>query len=1195
MRDRVRMQRKRAHTREEQQASLASTAGVSERPSSAMVGGRTGVLDTIVAEASRATQAAPTGLLGSTAVAELVEGTIAQVVGRAAEETPGHSYSELDIFPREEPEESQDGNGVADTTRLSHARRSSGFDDSMTSAASESRDAVDSDGEEPHGAVAEAVAVEVAGEKQSAPSAVRAKTSMAPAPPPPTEKPGGETSAGRELENIRSSASTASDPGVALDDAITGISAIEQDVERVGPGDDAVASDGDMMREGIGTSGGEDIAMNEIADGASVGAEPIGANAIASAGVDEVDVVEADNGAGVDAEMSEGEGGEGGEAEGGEGGKAVKAVKAGKAGKAGGQAKGGKGKGAGSKGKGKAAGKGAGGGGAAKGGGRGGGGAVAGRGGIELEGPSAMGGAGAAGVAALPTSSVALIDEELVEHQRWAGAQGAVGEAGSLERAAFVADTAGGAALSGLASGAAMGLGIGLAVRATKFIPGLGGAIGGAMALHGLSQKFENWDQTAATITRFGEGNSTYEVLANSIASVAEVIDIVSNVLNAINGVVGVLTMICYGITAAGAIATVATLGAAAPVLAAAAEISVVLTEIETAITAVTTVLDVINAGVLQPAILLFRAMHTFTSEADPREVEAGGAQIAQAAAAWGGTLGAKAGGALADIGSGSGSRADDENSATQRAASADADAHAPPPSGGAGAAGPDGPAVHFEAPAGAAAVDPHAPTNVDIPAAHADTVPVPAAGAGAVDVNAPTNLDIPAAHADTVPMAVPGGQPDVDVNAPTNLDIPAAHADTVPMAAPEPGVSPLATTVETPAAGVSPMAHSVETPAAGGVDPFGRTQVDPLGQTAPQPVAEAAPSSVDPYGRTQVDPLGQTAPQPAVAGGAAPNAPPNVAAPAGPGGPRNPVMEMTAVNPADVYPGAPQPPGFQAGPVGSVSGPRNPVMEMTAVNPADVYPGAPQPPYFQAGPVGSLDSAPATALPATLPGGVDVPAAHAPTNLDIPAAHAPTNLDVPAAHAPTNLDIPAAHATTESMPVVASETPTLQGLGPAPNAAATGADAEPVQTGQTLPGIGPAPEAAPPSSHDGGGGGAPPPGGHGGSGDGDAAAGPTPEDIQQGRNQRLRQQTRGVLEGTAHDAVRESVESGIYTQQTIDIENQAGGRDQAVAIAEGASMGSTGVDISHIDALAADPTRAAHPENWEPLEHGEHIWGWHG
>src|SRR5262249_16480571 len=51
---------------------------------------------------------------------------------------------------------------------------------------------------------------------------------------------------------------------------------------------------------------------------------------------------------------------------------------------------------------------------------------------------------------ALSTGGIALIDEELVEHQRWAGARGAVGEAGSLERAAFIADTAGGAALGGL-------------------------------------------------------------------------------------------------------------------------------------------------------------------------------------------------------------------------------------------------------------------------------------------------------------------------------------------------------------------------------------------------------------------------------------------------------------------------------------------------------------------------------------------------------------------------------------------------------------------------------------------------------------------------------------------------------------------------------------------------------------------------
>ena len=1150
MRDRVRMQRKRAHTREEQQADLASTAGVSERPSSAMVGGRTGVLDTIVAEASRATQSAPTAALGSTAVAEIVEGTIAQVIGRAADETPGYSYSDLDIFPREE---AQDDDGASGAHSLSHSRRSGGFDDSIVSSAvADSSEAADTDGEEPESAAAEAVAVEVADEKKSAPSAARARTTAAPAPPPPTEKPAGETSAGREVESIRTRASTASDPGVALDDAVSGISAIEQDVERVGTSNDTTASDGEATREEIGAASEDEIASDAIADRASVDTEPIGTDAIASPDIDDVEVVELEGVARVDAERGEGEGGG---AEGGE--------RGGKAGKAGGQAKGGKGKGGGSAGKGGAAGKAAGAGGAAGGGGRGGGrGAAAGRGGGELEGPSAMGGAGAADVAALPTSSVALIDEELVEHQRWGGAQGAVGEAGSLERAAFVADTAGGAALSGLASGAAMGLGIGLAVRATKFIPGLGGAIGGAMALHGLSQKFENWDQTAATISRFGEGNSTYETLANSIASVAEVIDIVSNVLNAINGVVGVLTMICYGITAAGAIATVATLGAAAPVLAAAAEMSVVLTEIETAITAVTTVLDVINAAVLQPAVLLFRAMHTFTSEADPREVEASGGQIAQAAAAWGGTLGAKAGGALADIGSGAGSRADDENSATQRAASADADANAPPPSGGAGAAGPDGPAVHFEAPPGAAAVDPHAPTNLDIPAAHADTVPMPAVGgAAAVDVNAPTNLDTPAAHADTVPMAVPGGgRPDVDAHAPTNVDTPAAHADTVPMAASEPGVSPLASTGEMPAAGVSPMARSVETPVAGGVDPFGRTAVDPLGQTAPQPVADAAPSPVDPFGRTEVDPLGRTAPQDAADGGGAtpndgapagaveppPNAqlggvegwpphdpypgdhapmldrlawgarqyepggqwhseplPPPAPRPAAPepvpqvGPPRNPVIEMTPVNPADVYPGAPQPPGFRAGPVGSLggpdgapasgtsapapAGPRNPVMEMTPVNPADVHPGAPQPPYFQAGPVGSLDLPPATSLPATLPGGVDGPAAHAPTNLDVPAAHAPTNLDIPEAHAPT-----------ERIPVIESDTPTLQGLGPSPNAAA-GADAEPVQAGHTLPGIGPAPDAAPPSSHDGGGGGSesPPPGGHGGSGDGGGPANP--------------------------------------------------------------------------------------------------------
>ena len=57
-----------------------------------------------------------------------------------------------------------------------------------------------------------------------------------------------------------------------------------------------------------------------------------------------------------------------------------------------------------------------------------------------------------------------------------------------------------------------MGLGIGLA---TRVVPAIGPAIGGAMALHGLVTR--DWAATGATIGRFGEGNDTYEVLANTL------------------------------------------------------------------------------------------------------------------------------------------------------------------------------------------------------------------------------------------------------------------------------------------------------------------------------------------------------------------------------------------------------------------------------------------------------------------------------------------------------------------------------------------------------------------------------------------------------------------------------------------------------------------------------------------------------
>jgi hypothetical protein len=288
----------------------------------------------------------------------------------------------------------------------------------------------------------------------------------------------------------------------------------------------------------------------------------------------------------------------------------------------------------------------------------------------------------------LATGDIALIDFELAEHQRWGSALERVGTAESLERAEFIAEAAGGGLLGGLASGAAMGMGMGLVGRAAaRFIPipGVGGILSGAMSVYGLASR--DWSASGATISQFGEGASTYETLANSIASIAEIIDIVSNILGVVEGIVGVLQIAVYAITAAAGIATVLTLGAAAPILAAAASAAETLTAISLALGIATTALDLINAGILQPAVLLFRALHAFTSEADPREVEAQGADLTQAAGAIGGAVGGAIGARGASLGG--------------RPRGGDVDApnarpHAEPP---VSAASGDGPTVRVESP----------------------------------------------------------------------------------------------------------------------------------------------------------------------------------------------------------------------------------------------------------------------------------------------------------------------------------------------------------------------------------------------------------------------------------------------------------------------------------------------------------------
>ena len=102
------------------------------------------------------------------------------------------------------------------------------------------------------------------------------------------------------------------------------------------------------------------------------------------------------------------------------------------------------------------------------------------------------------------------------------------------------------------------------------------------MALHGLATR--DWAETGATIGRFGEGNDTYEVLANSIASVAAVIDVVSQVLTVINGIVGAVQAAAAVIAAGAVVAAFFTFGATLGIAAVAADVVAVCEEISLAI-----------------------------------------------------------------------------------------------------------------------------------------------------------------------------------------------------------------------------------------------------------------------------------------------------------------------------------------------------------------------------------------------------------------------------------------------------------------------------------------------------------------------------------------------------------------------------------------------------------------------------------
>lgn len=392
------------------------------------------------------------------------------------------------------------------------------------------------------------------------------------------------------------------------------------------------------------------------------------------------------------------------------------------------------------------------------------------------------------GAGGLATGDLVLIDFELAEHQRWDGALGRVGAAGSVNRAEFVAEAAGSGFISGAASGLAMGLGIGLVTRA---VPAIGPLIGGAMALHGLATR--DWAETGATIGKFGEGNSTYETLANTIASVAAVIDVVSQVLTVINGIVGIVQIAALAIAGGAVILAFVTFGATAGIAIVAGEVAATCEEISLGINAVTTVLDTVNAAILQPCVTLFRALHTFTTEADPREVESQGQGISTAAAASGAALGAWAGGRAAQAG---GAKPRPEIDVPPHRPAHET----PPPAAG------DGPTVHFSEP--------------PAPVVHAEGAPAPVAHAEG--------------GPEPRPAIPPPGGPDVPIpDIPKPPLLPNIHEPPIQVPeGPVPGVNPYGPTQHPP------------------VDPLGPTQAPPPAshpEAAPAPVAqaEAAPSPV--------------------------------------------------------------------------------------------------------------------------------------------------------------------------------------------------------------------------------------------------------------------------------------------------------------------------------------------------------------
>jgi hypothetical protein len=248
--------------------------------------------------------------------------------------------------------------------------------------------------------------------------------------------------------------------------------------------------------------------------------------------------------------------------------------------------------------------------------------------GLDSRRPVGAGGSAAPGgqatLDAVPTGGLYLVDEELAEHQRWAVAGTSVGTAGSEQRTDFIADTAGAASIQGMLTGLGMGLGMaGVGLGLDAVIPGLGFVLGGVMS---ASDLITNADKYGKEIAGFGTGSDDYEILANDLQAVAAVLQIVTDVIGILAGIAGGIAVVAW-------VLTVASLGAFSPVAAAATAVAFALGIAGAAVGAV-------NSLVIQPLIVLFRSLHAFTSQADPRDVQASGGQIASAAGAWGAGIG---------------------------------------------------------------------------------------------------------------------------------------------------------------------------------------------------------------------------------------------------------------------------------------------------------------------------------------------------------------------------------------------------------------------------------------------------------------------------------------------------------------------------------------------------------------------------